>query len=232
MRSTSASVVSVVWPHPGRGGARALLAAHGRHLSHQDELAAGHTGLHKVKGRFPTAGHLADPANAQELSGMIRHLGLAAVCVSYIQRYTRALEQPPRAGVRYRVGNYDKRHVDVGPWESSPDTDGQGWEIGHMTKGKYAIDSWRIFCRDELLGRAADWDGEGREGEFQPEWMRVVPQDKELRAYLRWMWMREGWEWNPATGERRVLREKLRRAVDEGRVEYDEVGRLRIVDEP
>jgi hypothetical protein len=107
--------------------------------------------------------------------------------------------------------------------------DAEAWEIGHLTQGKYAIDSWRIFCRDELLARAADWNGKGREPEFQPEWMRVLPEDKELRAYLRWMWMREGWEWDPVTGERTVLREEMRRATEEGRVDYNDHGGLEIV---
>lgn len=65
---------------------------------------------------------------------------------------------------------------------------GSAWEIGHLTQGPYALDSWRIFCRDKLLGRAEDWKGKGRHPEFQPEWMRVLPRDKELRACLRWMW--------------------------------------------
>ncbi|KND95032.1 Methyl-CpG-binding domain protein 4 [Tolypocladium ophioglossoides CBS 100239] len=200
--------------------------------------------FYEVKGRFPTPSQLADPANAQELSDMIRQLGLAVVRVVYIQRYAKAfLDQPPRPDVRYRVRNYDGR--DIGPSHSglegfsdAPNTDNnddgdpEAWEIGHMTKGAYALDSWRIFCRDELLGRAEDWNGKGREPEFQPEWMRVMPQDKELRAYLRWMWMREGWEWDPVTGERTVLREEMRRAVDEGRVEYDDTGGLRTLDEP
>jgi len=30
---------------------------------------------------------------------------------------------------------------------------------------------------------------------FEPEWMRVVPKDKELRAFLRWKWLKEGWNW-------------------------------------
>ena len=72
-------------------------------------------------------------------------------------------------------------------------------------------------------------NGKGREAEFQPEWMRVKPADKELRACLRWMWMREGWEWDPVTGERTVLREEMRRAVNEGMVEYDDTGALRIL---
>jgi hypothetical protein len=108
--------------------------------------------------------------------------------------------------------------------------DHDAWEIGHLTQGRYAIDSWRIFCRDVLLGRARDWNGKGARPEFQPEWMRVQPMDKELRACLRWMWMREGWEWDPETGERMPLREEMRRAVNEGRVEYDDRGGLRIVD--
>lgn len=185
-----------------------------------------------VRDRFPTPRQLADPANGQQLSDMVRHLGLAVVRVAYIQKYARAfVDNPPRPDVRYRVRNYDKRDV-TPPCSTTPDEDGEdaeAWEIGHMTRGNYALDSWRIFCREELLGRAQDWNGKGREPEFQPEWMRVRPHDKELRAFLRWMWMREGWEWDPATGERTVLREEMRQAVDQGRVEYDDGGGLRIV---
>lgn len=201
------------------------------------------------KARFPTPEDVADPANAQEIVNMIRHLGLSAMRLGILQRYARLfIDAPPRAGKVYRVRNYDRREIDVSlaitpdlPAEDAPtgmmtpssdDEDHtDAWEIGHMTQGKYAIDSWRIFCRDELLGRAEDWTGKGREGEFQPEWMRVMPDDKELRAYLRWMWMREGWEWDAATGERKPLREPMRRAVNEGRVEFDDTGGLRILAE-
>jgi hypothetical protein len=65
---------------------------------------------------------------------------------------------------------------------------GSAWEIGHLTQGPYALDSWRIFCRDVLLGRSEHWTGKGDDPGFQPEWMRVLPRDKELRACLRWMW--------------------------------------------
>lgn len=107
---------------------------------------------------------------------------------------------------------------------------GTAWEIGHLTTGRYALDSWRIFCRDVLLGRAQDWKGKGCDPAFQPEWMRVLPEDKELRACLRWMWMKEGWEWDPKTGEKTPLREEMRRAVDEGRVAYDNQGQLQILE--
>lgn len=109
------------------------------------------------------------------------------------------------------------------------------WEIGHLTQGRYAIDSWRIFCRDIFLGKSDNWmglpgmtavAGDGPE----PEWMRVLPEDKELRACLRWMWMREGFEWNPVSGQKSPLREEMRLAVEHGRVKYDERGDLVILD--
>ncbi|KAK4067523.1 hypothetical protein Trihar35433_6083 [Trichoderma harzianum] len=200
----------------------------------------------RVKERFPTPLQLLDPSIKEELLDMIRHLGLSNVRLAYILKYATAfVHQPPKSDVLYRVKNYDKRDMSPPPRDlssgvfedsemshspsDSSDQDLEAWEIGHMTQGKYAIDSWRIFCRDELLGRAEDWNGKGREAEFQPEWMRVKPADKELRACLRWMWMREGWEWDPTTGERTVLREEMRRAVNEGRVEYDDTGALRIL---
>ena len=183
----------------------------------------------RIKNKFPSPQAIGDPANAVEIVNMIRHLGLCMMRLKYLQKYARAfIQAPPQANVRYSVKHYDARDVDVD--DVSVDT--QAWEIGHMTQGKYALDSWRIFCRDELLSRAEDWNGKGREGEFQPEWMRVMPTDKELRAYLRWMWMREGWEWDPITGEKTVLRDEMRMAVEEGRVEYDDTGGLRILDLP
>ncbi|KAK3310354.1 uncharacterized protein B0T15DRAFT_489039 [Chaetomium strumarium] len=203
--------------------------------------------------RFPTPEALAG-AEPTEIISLIRPLGLSAVRCAAIQKYARVwLEKPPTREVRYGVKNYprqgDGHHVRVGE-EFGPEgrdageaahsnvdavTDtreraiGGAWEIGHLTQGPYALDSWRIFCRDVLLGRSDHWTGKGGKPGFQPEWMRVLPRDKELRACLRWMWMREGWEWDPLTGEREPLREEMRRAVDEGRVGYDNSGNLVIL---
>lgn len=203
----------------------------------------------ELKNKYPTPASIADIANAQDILDLIRHLGLAKNRLGILQKYARLfIDKPPQPGTLYRVRNYDARDVgmsQIGATRSltgecdsegvTPRRDDEGhaeaWEIGHMTQGKYAIDSWRIFCRDELLGRAKDWKGTGREPEFQPEWMRVKPDDKELRAYLRWMWMGEGWEWDPQTGEKKPLREEMMRAVNDGRVEYDDGGGLRIVPE-
>lgn len=103
------------------------------------------------------------------------------------------------------------------------------WEIGHLTQGRYAIDSWRIFCRDKLLGRPGPGIDPFAAGEgFQPEWMRVLPRDKELRAYLRWRWMQEGWEWDARTGEREALRHDVYRAVMAGKATWDADGNIHI----
>lgn len=176
-------------------------------------------------------------APSSEIAAMIKHLGLSVVRTAQIQKFARIwLESPPTKEAHYSVKNYprpgDRSDIRAGeelPPEEHDDSRTSAWEIGHMTQGAYAIDSWRIFCRDVLLGRAQDWKGKGREGEFQPEWMRVLPQDKELRAYLRWMWMQEGWAWDPVTGDKEVLSEQLRSAVNEGRVAWDNTGNLEIL---
>lgn len=153
-------------------------------------------------------------------------------------------------GRRYAVPGYPEKADgrDIKSGEILDDTDPRtAWELGHMTKGAYALDSWRIFCRDECRGLASSWNGEpvtssssetagpkqqeaAEEKVFQPEWMRVLPTDKELRAYLRWMWLKEGFEWDPFTGEKEVAGEELMRAALEGRIAWDEKGGMRILD--
>jgi hypothetical protein len=184
--------------------------------------------------KYPTPKALAE-ADTGDIVAMIQHLGLGAVRAAMIQRYARIwLTDPPRSGIQYAVRNYPLPRAGAEGSDTvitSEDTRTSAWEIGHMTQGPYALDSWRIFCRDVLRGAAEDWKGKGRDGKFQPEWMRVRPRDKELRACLRWMWMQEGWLWDPATGAKVVLPDALRRAVQEGRVGYDDTGDLRILDE-
>lgn len=220
-----------------------------------------------LRERYPSPKALVD-ADPHELMAMFRHLGMATVRCAAIQRHARGwLQRPPQPGVCTTVRNYptppeadDKKEGTIAKGLGSQ------WEIGHLTQGAYAVDSWRIFCRDGLLGRSTDWKGDdggsiaGRrlvsssedsssfdsdsdweapqkhrlrprsDEPFQPEWMRVLPRDKELRACLRWMWMREGWDWDPRTGDRKLLSEELRDAVDEGRVGYDKKGRLQIIE--
>jgi methyl-CpG-binding domain protein 4 len=185
--------------------------------------------------KYPTPEALAS-ADKEDIVPIIRHLGLQNQRAGTYQTYAKIwLEDPPAKGKRYAVRDYPTKGSgrDVKKDEILADDDERvGWEIGHMTQGPYAIDSWRIFCRDVLRGLADGWNGEGNTQEgFQPEWMRVLPTDKELRAYLRWMWLKEGFAWDPFTGEKEVASERLMRAAIEGRIAWDEQGGMRIVDE-
>ncbi|ESZ96254.1 hypothetical protein SBOR_3309 [Sclerotinia borealis F-4128] len=185
---------------------------------------------------YPTPKSLVD-ASKEDIVSVIRHLGLQNQRAATYQAYAKIFcENPPVKYKRYAVHDYpiqglgrDVKKSEVLPEESEEDPR-TAWEIGHMTQGPYALDSWRIFCRDILLGKAQGWNGEGNGEEgFQPEWMRVVPEDKELRAFLRWMWLKEGFAWDPFTGEKEVAGEVLMRAAMEGRIAWDEGGGMRVL---
>ncbi|KAI9640769.1 hypothetical protein NHQ30_010609 [Ciborinia camelliae] len=186
--------------------------------------------------QYPTAQSLVD-ASKEEIVSVIRHLGLQNQRAATYQTYAKVFcENPPVKIKRYAVHDYPTKGLgrevkksEVLPEESVDPR--MAWEIGHMTQGPYALDSWRIFCRDILLEKAQAWNGEGNNEEgFQPEWMRVIPEDKELRAFLRWMWLKEGFEWDPFTGEKEVAGEELMRAAMEGRIAWDDGGGMRILE--
>ncbi|KAH8815429.1 DNA glycosylase, partial [Xylogone sp. PMI_703] len=183
--------------------------------------------------KYPTPESLAC-ADKEDIVEIIRNLGLQRKRADKYQTYANIwLENPPTKGRRYAVRDYpmkgDGRNIDKD--EILPDEDERvAWELGHITQGRYAIDSWRIFCRDTLRGEATSWNGEGSTKEnFQPEWMRVLPEDKELRAYLRWMWLKEGFEWDPLTGEKEVASKELMQAAIEGNIAWDDQGGMRII---
>ena len=60
---------------------------------------------------------------------------------------------------------------------------------------------------------------------FEPEWKRVLPADKELRAWMTWMWLKEGWVWNKETGERTRASEELMEKARGGGVVREETER-------
>jgi len=108
---------------------------------------------------------------------------------------------PPVKERRYRkLGYPDKtsgKDVKVGEILDEADPR-EGWEIAHLPGiGRYALDSYRMFHRDKLRG--IDTEKE------EPEWKRVTPQDKELRAWLVWRWQKEGYAYNIETGKRKPL---------------------------
>lgn len=185
--------------------------------------------MFQVFEQYPTVEAMAG-ADLEDLVSMIHCLGFqnqrAKKCIELAKTW---LAAPPTKGKRYRKLHYPRKldGRDVGRDECIDDDDPRvAWEIAHLPGiGAYAIDSWRIFCRDELRGLATDWKGTGATApDFTPEWKSVLPTDKELRAYLTWMWLKEGWEWNRETGERRRASDKVMRAAERGGVAHEEDG--------
>jgi methyl-CpG-binding domain protein 4 len=176
--------------------------------------------------RYPTPQDLAS-AKVEDVTEMIHELGFqnqrARKCVNMANMWT---ERPPAKGKRYRKVNYpvkgDGRDV------KEDEVVGEGdervaWEISHLPGlGPYSHDSWRMFCRDVILGNAEGWNGEGAAEGFEPEWKRVLPLDKELRAWLTWMWLKEGWVWNKETGNRARASEKLMNMARGGGIVVEE----------
>ncbi|OXV08792.1 hypothetical protein Egran_03444 [Elaphomyces granulatus] len=184
--------------------------------------------LFRLFEHYPTIQTLAE-AELADVVSMIHCLGFqnqrAKKCIQLAKTW---LATPPFKGKRYRKLHYPNRGdgLDVGPEDYIDDDDRRvAWEVAHLPGvGAYAIDSWRIFCRDQLRGRVTDWDGSGAAEWFLPEWKSVVPKDKELRAYITWMWLKEGQVWNHETGERTPASDKLMRSARRGGIAYEEGG--------
>lgn len=144
--------------------------------------------------RYPDPKHLAK-ASLPELTALLRPLGLhnrrARRCIALALHWS---EDPPTAKQTYLRKGYPAQPLAANTRE--------GYEIAHLPGvGPYALDSFRIFHRDEMRGLADDWLGTGATVEgFEPEWKRVLPLDKELRAYLRWRWLKEGFLWDDESG--------------------------------
>lgn len=195
----------------------------------------------QVMETYPTPQDLA-AANVSELSEMIHSLGFQNQRARKLIKIAETwVGQPPQKGKLYRTMDYPNkgngRHLKP---KETVDEDVEdciqagALEIAHIYGlGPYAWDSWRIFCRDKFRGVAEGYNGEGVPGykpssqvkedsDFEPEWKRVVPLDKELRACLRWMWLREGWEWDPLTGNKKKAAPTLMREASDGVATWDE----------
>ena len=185
--------------------------------------------FYQLMERYPTPADLA-AAKQEDVVKIIQHLGLqnqrAKKCINLAKAW---LERPPERGKRYRVLHYPKKDdgKDVRPDDIVDEEDKRvAWEIGQLPGiGVYAIDSWRIFCRDELRGLPTglpkELTPEAKEEELQKEWTRVLAGDKELRAYLRWRWLRNGWDWDPVTGDRKKADEGELVKAHEGGIIYE-----------
>ncbi|KAK4937080.1 hypothetical protein LTR10_022203 [Elasticomyces elasticus] len=184
--------------------------------------------FYQLMSRYPTPLDLAN-AEVSDITTIIYGLGFqnqrARKCVAMAKVW---IERPPQCGRRYKKLNYPLKGdgKDVGNDEFINDIDGRvAWEISHLPGlGPYSHDSWRMFCRDKLRGVAESWNGEGtaEKQNFEPEWKRVIPLDKELRAWLTWMWMKEGWVWNKETGHRTKASEEMMEMARDGGVVVEE----------
>ncbi|KAL9607013.1 MAG: hypothetical protein Q9167_008033, partial [Letrouitia subvulpina] len=164
-------------------------------------------------------------AEVEDVRFFFEHLGLqnqrARRCIALARTW---VERPP--GIEKKWKKVGKRLVEVVD-DSEGEGEREGWEIGHLPVGKYGVDSWRMFCRDSLRGLrevAPPQPDEGRDRDAElelPEWTRCLPQDKELRAYLRWRWLKLGWEWHPVTGERKKADERLLERARDGGVVFE-----------
>ena len=180
-----------------------------------------------LKEKYGTPEALAE-AEQEELRSMIHHLGLQNQRSKRMIEMARAwVERPPEKGRRWATKNYPSQydHQQFRKVEEIGDSDdcAGALEIGHLPgTGPYACDSWRIFCRDVLRDVAEDYVGKGSAEGFVPEWQKVVPLDKELRACLRWMWLREGWIWNHENGEKRLATEEEMEKALQGEMEIED----------
>ena len=184
--------------------------------------------FHKLISLYPTADRLAK-ADEDELAEAFRHLGLQNIRARrYIELAKVWVRDPPTRGRRHRKLHYPSAGdgKDIKPRDIVGDDDARvgAWEVAHLpSAGPYAIDSWRVFCRDRLRGLATGWNGEGAESTgFEPEWKRVLPKDKELRAFIRWMWLKDGVRWDPLTGDKVATSPRSMAKAGEGHVTVDD----------
>ncbi|KAJ5682172.1 hypothetical protein N7462_005337 [Penicillium macrosclerotiorum] len=185
--------------------------------------------LFTILERYPTIDAMA-AADLTEFVAMIHCLGFqnqrAKKCIAIARIWQ---TNPPVLGKRYRKLHYPRKldGRDVPAGESIDDEDHRtAWEIAHLPGvGAYSLDSWRIFCRDELRGLTTDWKGTGATVRgFVPEWKSVLPEDKELRAYLTWMWLKEGWIWDCHTGDLTPAGAKTLRAAQNEGIAHEQNG--------
>lgn len=182
--------------------------------------------FYQLMEKYPTIAEMAS-AEVGDVTEIIKRLGFQNQRARKIVHMSKTwVERPPECGKRMRKQNYPKKGdgADVKADETIGDQDERvAWEISHLPGlGPYSHDSWRMFCRDEMRGIASDWLGADAAEDFEPEWKRVLPADKELRAWCTWMWLKEGCSWNKDTGERTKADPELLKMAREGGIVKEE----------
>jgi methyl-CpG-binding domain protein 4 len=188
-------------------------------LWNQTTAKAGRPVLFTLLSQYPTPQSMA-VAKVDAVFEVIRVLGLGKIRSERLIKMAEAwVAAPPDPARRYGKKNYPREgdNLDVRDGELlGPDDERTGWEIAHLPGvGPYALDSYRIFYRDQLRGiegaeTASRLDASGNKKRGRPpkrdiveaEWQRVVPEDKDLKPYVEWRWKEEGWLWDGETGKR------------------------------
>ena len=191
--------------------------------------------------QFPSPEDFA-AASLEDILPIVRPLGLQNKRAKLIIDLAHAwLEHPPTLGKRYRRLHYpswdDGRDISKDEEPISDDDVRAAWEIAHLPGvGEYALDSWRIFCRDTLRGHSTGLKPRTDDGfaeEQRQEWTRVLPKDKELRAYLRWRWLRLRYLWNPIDGHKVKVAPEIVAKLENGSIKsYGEFKTPWLVDFP
>lgn len=188
--------------------------------------------FYELGNAYPLPEQLAK-AKQEDVVDIIRSLGFQNSRARSIIRFAQAwLDDEPRFGRRHRTLHYPtyedgediKRHEVL----DNDDPRTGAFEVAHLPGvGPYGWDSWRIFCRDTCRGLAYGSDGEYAKVEgqdFEPEWKRVNPKDKELRAFIRWKWLQDGWLWNSNTSTKSRASKGLLEKARAGTLEWDDEG--------
>lgn len=183
---------------------------------------------------YPTPEALA-AVTAEDLFPDIQHLGFGSTRAQGIIDLAKAwIANPPEKGKRYKRLNYPKpgSGKDIQPRdEPLNDQDPRdAYEVAHLPGiGPYGIDSWRIFCRDDLRGVSSGIEKDTLKlktsatlKELEQEWPKVQPQDKELRAYIKWRWLRLGVNWDPETDDKEDIDRDILKQMQKGRIDEHE----------
>lgn len=145
--------------------------------------------LEEILRRFPAPAILAQ-ASESDLEALLQPIGLWRQRAKRLIKLGQTwLDKPPCAARTYQKKGY--------PLKGAKDGE-QAWEVAHLPGvGPYALDAFRIFCRDGMRKISGSTIIAGEE-----EWRTVLPTDKDLRAYLIWRWRMNGWHWDYLTGSR------------------------------
>jgi methyl-CpG-binding domain protein 4 len=113
----------------------------------------------------------------------IRAERLVQMSVAYLREPPNAQDPRPKKAkiAPSTIPREDTTKTTVVPYPWTP--------ISHLPGvGRYALDSYRIFCTLNADPSSADWES-------------VLPTDKELIRYLKWRWAYfKRMEWDPSSG--------------------------------